>query len=220
MSAGARDSQRTSDLNQINQQVMTTQAKNGMSYMSMVSGYGNSLSDASISGTGTASGASYAGGNVNYTALGVDSAKFSDPVSKAAYRMGATTLAGTAYELAAKLEETSTALVMGTYRARGATTSATLATSVPVSGNNIGVFASADIGKFRAGDTVTVTGGAPGVNVIKSISGDGLSFTLTSTNTATGTALVLTAESAGLIASSGSTLSANAVTNGGAKLPY
>lgn len=43
MSGSARDSQRTSDLTQINQQVMTLQAKSGVSYVSMVSGTGNAF---------------------------------------------------------------------------------------------------------------------------------------------------------------------------------
>ena len=37
MSASARDSQRTSDLNQISQQIMVMQTKNGVAYMSMLS---------------------------------------------------------------------------------------------------------------------------------------------------------------------------------------
>lgn len=48
MSASARDSQRTSDLNQINTQIMTLQAKNSTTYVSMVTGTGLSYTGASI----------------------------------------------------------------------------------------------------------------------------------------------------------------------------
>lgn len=133
MSAGARDSQRTSDLNQINQQVMTQQAKNGLSYMTMISGTANSVSPVSIAGATVSDVTKYSAGDVGYTVLGVDKAKFQDPISQVAYKMGATTLAGSAYELSAALEETKTALVMGTYKNRLATT-ATLATSVAIGG--------------------------------------------------------------------------------------
>lgn len=213
MSASARDSQRTSDLNQINQQVMTQQAKSGLSYIAMVDGYANSLSDASIAGATVASGTTYAGGNVGYTILGIDSAKFQDPSSDDAYRMGATTLAGSAYELAAKLEETTTALVMGTYRARtivGTTTTSTVTASGVIT-------LTAGLGNFKLNDIVK-SGASTGS--VTAISPDLTRVTVDNPSIA-GTNFSLNAiESAGLIASSGSVLSADVVTNGGANLPY
>lgn len=120
MSASARDSQRTSDLNQINQQIMVIQAKNGLSYMSMInSGAVNQLISPSIAGGSGAVGSTYQAGDVGYAVLGIDIAKFHDPLTTAtAYKMGATTLDGGVYEIAAKLEETTTALVMGTFLTR------------------------------------------------------------------------------------------------------
>lgn len=215
MSASARDSQRTSDLNQISQQVLTLQAKSGMSYVNMVTVAQGSLSGVSLAGTGVASGSTLAGGNVNYTALGVDQNKFQDPSMKVPYKMGATTLAGTSYQLAATLEDNEkSALVMGTYSARPAAT----VTLTIANGATQGTIANTDIGKLRVNDTVT--GGSPTINTIKSISGDGLTITLGTAATAANGTLALAAEVAGLIAQSGSTLTG--VVNGGvgANLPY
>lgn len=218
MSASARDSQRTSDLNQINQQVMTLQAKNGMSYVNMVTNAQGSLSGVSIAGSGSvASGSTLAGGTVNYTALTIDQNKFQDPSVKVAYKMGATTLAGSSYQLAATLEDNGkSALVMGTYNPRSSTGS--FAYAIPLTG--IVTITSAEIGKLRVGDTVT-TGGTPTTDTIKSISGDGLTVTFAGTRTGTGVSpFTLAPEVAGLIAQSGSTLTG--VVNGGlgANLPY
>lgn len=219
-SASARDSQRTSDLNQINSQIMTIQAKQGLTYSNMLSGVtANQILPApSIGGTGTVLNTSYFAGDINYTVLGIDAAKFKDPTKAVAYKAGATTAAGTAYELAASLEETNQALVMGVYRPRAAFT-APLATSVAINGTT-GTVAAADIGKFRVGDTVTVTGGTPATNTIKAISADGLTLTLGTTNTvAAATALALAKEADGLIADYG-TDKTKVVTNKGANLPY
>jgi prepilin-type N-terminal cleavage/methylation domain-containing protein len=188
MSAGARDSQRTSD-----QQIMTTQAKQGISYMAMLSGTTNVLSGltvASIAGaTGTTT-SDYNAGDVNYTVLGIDKTKFQDPTSLVAYKMGATTRVGTAYEIAAKLEESSTALVMGIYKARGITgTDASTASATVGSGalRNI-VLGDADIGKFKVGDTILATAGAVCASQkIAAISNDLKTLTLTSDCTVAGT---------------------------------
>ncbi|MDD2892050.1 MAG: type II secretion system protein [Candidatus Gracilibacteria bacterium] len=209
MSASARDSQRTSDLNQINTQIMTSQAKSGMSYINMVSsGAANQLNTLSIAGTGVTPGAEYTAGDVNYTVLGIDSAKFKDPIKAVAYKMGATSLAGTAYQLAATLEETNTALVMGTYRARTAadTASGTVLNSIITLESGFGV--------FKVGDVLT---DGTHTGSITSISADLTRITLDSTTlTATGAFALNVVESDGLISNNGT----NVVTNKGTVLPY
>lgn len=210
MSAGARDSQRTSDLNQINQQVMTQQAKSGLSYMSMVDGYASSLLSADLAGklnvgTGTTT---YAAGDVNYTVLGVDKNKFKDPTKGTSYKMGATPLVGSAYELAASLEESNTALVMGTYRAR-ATADAVAGT---VASGIISI--TTGMGLFRLGDVIEGTG----TGKITAISAD-LKTITTDNLTIAGTSFTLdNGESAGLIGEVANL--GTAVTNKGADLPY
>ena len=212
MSASARDSQRTSDLNQINTQIMTIQAKNGTSYTTMVSsGTANQLTNSSIGGQ-SGSTANYFAGDVNYTVLGIDKTKFQDPIDKVGYKMGATSLAGTAYEVAAKLEESKTALVMGTYRARA--TPATMNASGAISGGIITL--TSGVGNFKLNDIlkdpVTNNTGA-----VTGISSDLTKVTVSTLATATGFVLALP-ESAGLIAATGATTTA--VTNGTTALPY
>ncbi|OIP53281.1 hypothetical protein AUK10_02515 [Candidatus Gracilibacteria bacterium CG2_30_37_12] len=155
MSASARDSQRTSDLNQINTQIMVTQAKQGVAYMAMASGTTlDSLGTPSIGGAPSTT-TTYVGGDVNYTVLGIDSAKMSDPTSGGTikYKMGATSLAGTAYELAATLEESKTALVMGIYKARTAA-SPDISTGTGTATLTTIALDPADIGKFKLNDTL------------------------------------------------------------------
>ncbi|MDP2103290.1 MAG: type II secretion system protein, partial [Candidatus Gracilibacteria bacterium] len=212
-SASARDSQRTSDLNQINSQIMTIQAKQGIVYTSMLSGtVASTLTNISIGG-GTPAAGKYLAGDVNYTVLGMDSTKFDDPTKDVEYKMGATTLAGTAYELAASLEETSTALVMGTFRSRKLTDTAsgTLDTTAKTITLDTG------LGLFKIGDVIKSTGSG----TITAISADLTRITFTDGTPAlsVGTEFTLdVAESDGLIASyADDTI---AVTSGGANLPY
>lgn len=137
---------------------MTKNAKDAISYFSMVSYSGaNTLTGGNLAGAVVAA-ASYTGGEVNYTLLGVDSTKFKDPSSGLKYRMAATTTAGGSYELAASLEETVVALVIGTFRPRD-TSAAYTASNVISTGATSIVLGAADIGKFYVGDTLSAAGG-------------------------------------------------------------
>lgn len=142
---------------------MTIQAKQGLAYSTMVSsGASNQLTTPSIAGIASTVGTDYFAGDVNYTALGIDQTKFDDPLKSVAYKMGATNFAGTAYELAASLEETKQALVMGTFRSRTNTTPDVSAGSGTVSASALNkiVITSADVGKFKINDTLLTTAGA------------------------------------------------------------
>ncbi len=218
MSATARDAQRTSDLNQMSSQIMVTQAKQGLSYIAMLSGTTvNTLTGVNNLGGAVITSTNYLGGDVNYTVLGIDSVKFSDPVSKVAYKMGATSVAGGSYELAAKLEESQTALVMGTFTSRNSQAAGTITNT---GANNTITLSNADIGKFFVNDIVgngTYTGiinqvvvnGATGVNIsLGSLAG---------TFGSTGSLNLGAIDSTGLIRGSGSM---NPVVNKGTLLPY
>ncbi len=218
MSAGARDSQRTSDLTQINQQVMTIQAKNGVSYVNMVSGTGSSFtgSNMSIGGTGIVAsvGGTYVAGDANYTVLGVDSNKMSDPTSAGTikYKMGASTLAGGVYELAAKLEETNTALVMGTYRPRTTTTTA----NPTGTGALTILLAISDAGKFFNSDIITANGTYTGT-ITSLVTGTVVSLGTSSQVNGTGAVTLAALETGGLIRGTGSSAP---VLNKGNVVPY
>ncbi|MDD2916608.1 MAG: type II secretion system protein [Candidatus Gracilibacteria bacterium] len=232
MSASARDSQRTSDLKQINDQIMMTQSKQGVSYISMTSSGANQLAatGAQISGTAATLGTEYVGGDINYTVLGLDSAKFQDPLSKVAYKMGATTLGGTAYEVSASLEESKTALVMGVYKPRTSTgssaNSATGTATVPTTGTLSVVIGSVDIGKLKLGDTlagIAAGSGACAAPVkVTAVSRDMQTLSLSCSGTATAGTIapnlmyIANAEVTGLTATGGT----NVITNKGTNLPY
>ena len=218
MSATARDAQRTSDLNQISTQIMIAQAKQGIAYTTMLSGtVANSLTGANnLGGTGITS-TSYLGGDVNYTVLGIDSAKFSDPVSKTTYKMAATSVAGGSYELASKLEETQTALVMGTFKSRSTQSAGTITST---GANNTILLSNADIGKFFENDIVgngTYTGT---INRIIFNNANGVTLSLGSiagTFGSTGSLNLAKTDSTGLIRGLGTV---SPVVNKGTILPY
>lgn len=162
-SSSARDSQRTSDLNQISTQIMTLQAKNGTSFTAMASGTtANTMTGGNLAGTGIVNLATtnYVGGDANYTVLGIDPAKMSDPTSNGTtkYKLGATTLVGGAYEVAAKLEESAKSLVMGTFRSRNTTATGAISST----GTNLVSLGATDIGKFFVGDVVIGSGVSAG----------------------------------------------------------
>lgn len=137
----------------------------------------------------------------------------SDPSSAAdiQYKMGATTLVGGAYELAAKLEETNTALVMGTYRPR-TTTGTTNSAAVTSTGTSLLYIATSDAGKVLNGDYVA---GAYTGKISSFVFGTTIALGTNSPVTGTGDIYIAATESAGLIFT-GST----AITNKGVTLPY
>jgi len=194
MSGVARDSQRTSDLSQISQTIMTMQAKNGTSYVTMVNtsvGTGNLLPNLSLWGqTGAVANYAntYSAWDLGYTMLGLDSGKFSDPLKGYAYKMGATSLAGWAYQIAATLEDAKNALVVWTYVPRN-----TLATkSAPAALTSTGtataqiLTVSNNFGNLRLNDIITWSG-ITGTWKVIVVSSDLTKVTFTATGSATGT---------------------------------
>ena len=125
-SASARDSKRTSDVRNLVSQVNIKQTS-GVSFVDMInsgSTYQISSGARVLGGTGLTLSdwqTKYNVGTPNYVALGVSGDNFKDPSnSKQDYVMGATSLVGGAYQIAASLEgeNAKTALVMGTFSPR------------------------------------------------------------------------------------------------------
>jgi len=218
LSASARDSQRTSDLNQINKLIMNLQAKNGTSYTSMLSGTTSIFSTISLAGSGvTAAPEKYNAGDVNYTVLGIDQNKFQDPTSKKSYKMWATSLVWGVYELAASLEESPTALVIGTYIARGTGTTATASGSYNLTNKTINI--TTGLGLFKVNDWIIANRGGSNekIDQITSISGDLKTLYLTTGLADSADIQLVSPETGGLIKSINGD---NPVVNKGNNLPY
>jgi prepilin-type N-terminal cleavage/methylation domain-containing protein len=212
MSATARDSQRTSDINQINKMIMNLQAKNGTSYTSMLSGTTiSTFTSISLAGSGvTNSPDKYNAGDVNYMVLWIDQSKFQDPTSKKKYDMGATSLVWGVYQVAASLEESPIALVIGTYIARG--TGTTASGSFDATNKTINI--TTGLGLFKVNDWITSWWTTAQVT---SISGDLKTLYLNGSITS-GSGIRLTSpETGGLIRSIDGT---NPVLDKGNALPY
>ena len=152
---------------------------------------------------------------MNYTVLGIDASKFSDPVTGMKYRMGATILNGGAYELANALEETKTALTVGSYRSRD--TATTGAATITGTGDLSITLALSDTGKFQVGDAITNGTSTGTINQLIVTGTNGLRISTSNQFTATGTLRLLEkTESVGLIRG----ITGSIVTNKGTVLPY
>lgn len=204
MSGSARDAQRTSDLNQINSQITTVQAKSGLVYSTLVTPNAASLivSGATIAGnTPTTTSGSYSAGDLNYSVLNMDSAKFKDPVKGVPYKIGQTSLAGGQWEISAALEAhngAAAALVMGTYRQRtiaNTTSTGTVSGTAPA----LSIALTSTPSNFKVGDWIT---GTTGNGQITAISTDTKTLTVSGTLTLAASGVFLSSdEVAGLTSS-------------------
>lgn len=174
-SADARNSKRTSNLNNIQSAISIKMAEGGW-LMAFSADNVYALSDganlgwaASVTDT-----AVYQAGKLNYAALWVKPEEFQDPGGQD-YPFGATT-SGARFELAASLEVDGTrqALVKGTYTPRDDSTAAITSVS-----GNVVTLASADTNRFRAGDSVTLSDAS--TDIIKKVARDWINVTLTTT---------------------------------------
>ena len=236
-SASARDSKRKTDLSSIMSKITITQA-GGASLPSLVSsGAAQQVVSISIAGASPAAGA-YTAGIPNFTALGVNSTAFADADGVNTYKMGVSTLDGGVVQLAAKLENDASgnpganALILGTYNARGNTTSANqnsvFTNTGAVTGTTVTIgLADADVGKFKTSDTLAINGTCTTVSTITAVSSDLKTLSVNCAGTAAATTLAAAAlklnnpETAGLIASTVSTAVGDVVVSGsGRVLPY
>ncbi len=234
-SGQSRDSKRTADLRSLTTAV-TTKSTEGISLISTVnSAVTNNklaLTTAQVGGADSTT-ADYNAGVPNYTVLGLDATSFKDPLGSE-YRMGSSTRANGIFQVAAKLEPAGTnangvASVKGNYNNRTAV-AYTVAGGTGIAGSfTVTGLQSTAVGLFKKGDTVWVNGaGTDGDGTITSVSGDGLSLTITGTSAAGVVSTIALGhtssladgnEVAGLIATAAG--GTTAITDGqGTNLPY
>ena len=188
-SADARNSKRTSDIGNI-QSAISLKMVEGVPLMSFVADSANELTSIDL-GWATGYTGDYKAGKPSYTVLNVAAKDFKDPQGDNEYRIGATDVQNGVFQIAASMETdgTDTAQVNGTFVARTIlwTTS---------SGSHDGVTVTLDdefANTFKAGDTLNEGG------IVKKVSRDGVTLTMTTTPTADSYTLAVD-ESLGLIA--------------------
>lgn len=186
-SADARNSKRTSDLGNI-QGAMTLKQVEWVPLLSFIMEDTNSeVPGISLAGSGVLAD-EYVAGTPSYTVLNVIEKDFKDPKSDKAYRIGATTLAGGVFQVAATMEKdgTPTAQVNGTFAPRTTQTFSGTADGTSFS------LEDANANRFKVGDKVT------GDRTVSKVSRDGVTLTLSSAYSGTTLALLVN-ESEGLI---------------------
>ena len=222
-SADARNSKRTSDINNIQSAMWIKQAEGGslVAFVNTATTTPRLTWTVNFAGTGSTT-ADYLAGTLNYTALGVKADEFKDPTDQE-YRMGLTTTGKGRFELAATLEDGAdkVALVKGTYVSRNAADTNKTATIDSLS-NKIVTLAGANTNAFSRGDFVNVTGGATAQNglEIKKVARDWITLTFGVDINSDHTTITLASdESTGLIADTTTTTAP--VINGSTTLrPY
>lgn len=207
----ARNSKRASDLNSIVRAIEIKTGADGVGIINFANNNDSAIAGGAALGwlTAVTDQTKYKAGDVNFTALGnVDSASFKDPL-QGNYKIWVTSLAGGAYQLAGIKEEEGgkTAYVVGTYKARSATDSA----SGSISGEVLTL--TNGFGLFKKGD---VLGGG---SEVVSVSTDLTRLTLSGTTTSGTNFTLANWESAWLVAWNNGTAT-GAVINGENYLPY
>ena len=217
-SAEARNSKRIQDLSSISSS-LNIKLTRGMSVLSAIANSDNAASTIALGGAATADQAAankYDAGAVNYTALEMKASEFSDPFDDS-YVIGATTLAGGPFELAASIEQDGgeVAKLSGNYNNR--TTALTTATGTNNAVKTFTLTSLTDTGMFKVGDTVDFT--TTQDQVISKISSDGMSITVVTGPLVAGDLLItLNAdEDTSLITSDAVT---TFLSDGGSDLPY
>ena len=202
-SADARNSKRTSDLGNIQSAISLKQVE-GVPLLSFVTNaVDTDLVSPDVAGLLDAD-VKYDVGTPSYTVLNVVEKDFKDPNDKA-YRIGATTLKGGAFQLAATMEVdgVDTAQVNGTYVAR----TATAKTNLSVDWDTM-TLADADANFFKVWDAVTLHDLT--TSLVTKVSRDGVTLTLTAwtatgVTSTTATLGLSNAEESGLIGDANAT---------------
>ncbi len=207
-SASARDSKRKTDISGIVWKINVFLAQKGNSAATQLVTSDNKrqLTNPSIAWQASTSGTNYIAGKINYANLGVSSTDFMDSKDGNSYDYAfwVTTLQGTAYQLASKLEVddsgnpiTDGAYVMGSYTARwtGATETATSTNTGTVTNSNTtfvapssmaGFFKTWDIVKSdtNTGTVISISNGwvitlsTPSSTIAGNLSNSGVAITL------------------------------------------
>lgn len=204
-SAEARNSKRVQDLSSISS-ALNIQLTNGMNVLSAVADSSNKAALIALGGaTGSIQTGKYNAGNIYYTGINMKESEFSDPQGNS-YAIGATTLAGGPFQLAASMEDDiKIAKVSGNYNAR------TNATTTVGTGTTYVTVDLTAIGKFKVGDTTNLW-------QVTRISSDGTTISTDGATNSTATVIkLMNSESNSLISNKAKTA---AVVNDGTILPY
>ncbi len=206
-SAEARNSKRIQDLSSISSS-LNIKLTRGMSVLSAIADDANTVGSVSLAGGVTITTSNYNAGAVNYTSLEMKASEFSDPFDDA-YVIGATTLSGGPFELAASVEQDGgeVALVSGNFNNRGTDTVAWTGSTA----DDTWIVDLTETGNFKVGDITTQW-------TITKISSDGITIHTNAvvTNWA-GTIALSVAESTSLVADGNG---GTALSDGGSDLPY
>ena len=152
----ARNSKRTSDMANIQSAIATsvTQGKSVMSYPKNDNSNDSRVASISVGWSTPILWTEYEAGHINYSALWLKVADFSDPLSNSAYYLWATSRAGGKYEVATTIEKGATriAKITGEYIPRNTSS----VSGVAHTGAKIFVITNTkNISKFMIGDTLT-----------------------------------------------------------------
>ncbi|MDD5769650.1 MAG: prepilin-type N-terminal cleavage/methylation domain-containing protein [Candidatus Gracilibacteria bacterium] len=213
----ARNSKRLNDLTSISR-AMEIKLSEGVDIMNFANGTANKIAGTELlaGSTVTLAGAKYTAGDVNSTLIGVtNNNAFLDPTKNVIYKIGVTSLAGGTYELASINEkDTTTAMILGTFKTRSGSTAAGTISSA----TNGTITLTSGFGTFRVGDILKGSTAATGV--ITEISKDLTTIKTTGTIALASTSFTLGttggAETLGLVGTSAGAV----VTNGGTNLHY
>jgi prepilin-type N-terminal cleavage/methylation domain-containing protein len=222
--ADARNSTRLDGISKI-----ATAVENGLISATPVVAYvadsANALTGQNVGWVALTTGANYNAGNMNASALNVNADQFKDPKDTTqGYRIGATVLGGTRFQVAASVEDGSSArksAVRGSYTQRTNATKPIVVTSTggvnQITGVRLTVVT--DINFFNEGDTTTA-------GVISTISNDGLNMVIVPsvTNSSPTTIALSSSEALSIIGDANTVTAAtlaNPVVDGsGTVLPY
>jgi prepilin-type N-terminal cleavage/methylation domain-containing protein len=210
-SADARNSKRISDLGNI-QSAITLKQVEGTPVMSFVSDSVASLTSPSIAGA-AASTADYQAGTPSYAVLNVDAKDFKDPMADEDYMIGATSLRGGSFQIAASMEtegSANLALVNGNYQARSVVAAGT--DNVKSANGKVITLDNAAANSLKVNDNILV-GTATGT--VTRVARDGITVTLSIAGSDTHISLADN-ETPGLVKSTGTA----PVTNNSTDVPY
>ncbi len=202
-SADARNSKRTSDIGNIKSSINLKMVE-GVPLMSFIADNVNRVTTGALAWSGNIVSLSlYNAGTPAYTVLGVIQKDFLDPQSDKAYRIGATTLVGWVFQVAATMERdgTDTALVNGTFLGR----STTAYSGTADAGSTIFTLTDSNANRFKFGDMVNLSGGTATPTIVRKVSRDGVTLTLWTSAGTNHTISLALAEIAGLVGDANST---------------
>ncbi len=227
-SADARNTKRTSNIDQIQSAISTKQTQ-WATLLAMVTAVTDNqiFATAQVAWTWVLIGTDYQAGTVNYNALGMKQVDFVDPSSNKPYAIGITNKVEGRFEIGASLENgwgPRTARILWNWNPRTTANGGRPTVSTPLMAlSNWGVVTLSGtnlLTNLKIGDTVlawSVTG------KILNVSADGQTFTLDNATTTTWTINLASDEVVWLIDAFGITAtlaSSQVTTNGSTNLPY